>query len=283
MREKAALELAKSKQEILEKYTRDRTIRALKLDVERKRTGRNGQTGTVGSSRNTRRRSSRGKSPRARSRRPGTAWWSTPIPHAGAMPAEFRIKSRKARKSANGRRSSAVVDLNGPKQVTRKVREVANPQDSARHEGQDSRRRLPQPVVRRHGRRGLLPCRTSRASIQDGSKLYTTKVRIDNGVPGLRPGMTAQVEFLIAGRENVLSVPVQAVLHYDGKNACRGPEARRRDRAARSSVGVIQRQARRDHHGIESGDTVILNPAAFITGKDENQKLAAPPQRPRNE
>ena len=118
VREKAALELAKSKQEILEKYTRDKTIRALKLDVESKRPERTGQTAPRGSSSTARRRSSKGKSPHARSWRPWDGMVRLCESPAPAMPTRRSIRSRKARRSANGRRYSACPDLTGPKLVT---------------------------------------------------------------------------------------------------------------------------------------------------------------------
>src|SRR5205823_4391481 len=49
-------------------------------------------------------------------------------------------------------------------------------------------------------------------------KVYTTHVAIEKGLSGLRPGMTAQVEILVANLPDVLSVPVMAVLQYKGKN-----------------------------------------------------------------
>src|SRR6185437_6856729 len=56
-------------------------------------------------------------------------------------------------------------------------------------------------------------------------KIYTTLVTIDKGLPGLRPGMTAQVEILVTQLDNILSVPVQAVLEYKDENhvAVKGP------------------------------------------------------------
>src|SRR6185437_9264746 len=56
-------------------------------------------------------------------------------------------------------------------------------------------------------------------------KVYTTHVTIEKGLPGLRPGMTAQVEILVTELDNVLSVPVQAVLEYKDENhvAVKGP------------------------------------------------------------
>src|SRR5262249_42781064 len=49
-------------------------------------------------------------------------------------------------------------------------------------------------------------------------KVYTTHVTIEKGLSGLRPGMTAQVEILVANLDNVLSVPVPAILEYKGKD-----------------------------------------------------------------
>ena len=57
-------------------------------------------------------------------------------------------------------------------------------------------------------------------------KVYTTKVRIDKPLPGLRPGMTAEVEILVDRKENVLSVPVLAILEYQ-RQGPRHQEGRR--------------------------------------------------------
>ena len=114
-------------------------------------------------------------------------------------------------------------------------------------------------------------------------KVYTTKVRIDNAVPGLRPGMVAHVDFLVPNREDVLSVPLQAIVHYEGKDhvAVRKPGGAIELREV--ALGKSNDKLVEVTSGLESGDTVILNPLAFISGKEANQKLAAPPQRPRSE
>ncbi|MGC8641443.1 MAG: efflux RND transporter periplasmic adaptor subunit, partial [Isosphaeraceae bacterium] len=49
-------------------------------------------------------------------------------------------------------------------------------------------------------------------------KVYTTRVKIDTPLSGLRPGMNAEVTILVNRKENVLSVPVQAILEYSGKD-----------------------------------------------------------------
>ena len=62
-------------------------------------------------------------------------------------------------------------------------------------------------------------------------KVYTTLVPIDKGVPGLRPGMTAEVEILITELDDVLSVPVQADPRIQGQGP-RHRQDRRRLRCA---------------------------------------------------
>ena len=70
-------------------------------------------------------------------------------------------------------------------------------------------------------------------------KVYTTHVKIDNPLPGLRPGMNAEVTVLVDRKENVLSVPVQAILEYTGKDhvAVKTPD---RLRAPRGGTGRHQ-------------------------------------------
>ncbi len=99
----------------------------------------------------------------------------------------------------------SVIDPNGPKLVNAKVREAQV--DKIRH-GMNAKIRVdafPEPVVRRHGRRSLSLARPAGLDPGGGSKVYTTKVKLDNAIPGLRPGMSTQVEFLLANRENALS------------------------------------------------------------------------------
>ncbi len=49
-------------------------------------------------------------------------------------------------------------------------------------------------------------------------KVYTTKVKIDQPLPGLKPGMTAEVTILVDRKTNVLTIPVLAILQYHGKD-----------------------------------------------------------------
>jgi hypothetical protein len=60
--------------------------------------------------------------------------------------------------------------------------------------------------------------RGPRGASQGSRKFYTTIIQIEKAVEALRPGMTATVAVPIAERDNVLNVPVAAVLHLDGKD-----------------------------------------------------------------
>ena len=95
--------------------------------------------------------------------------------------------------------------------------------------------------------------------------------------------MSAHVEFLLANLENVLSVPVQAVLPLDGKDhvAVRKPGGGIELREV--TLGLSNGKLVEITHGIESGDSVILNPGAFISGKEQNPNPTAPakPNAPR--
>ena len=80
-------------------------------------------------------------------------------------------------------------------------------------------------------------------------KTYTVKVQIGHAPAGLCPGMTAEVEILTNDLENVLSVPVEAVVHENGKGARGDPAIRWPVRLARSDSGAIERSMGRGQRG----------------------------------
>jgi multidrug efflux pump subunit AcrA (membrane-fusion protein) len=51
-------------------------------------------------------------------------------------------------------------------------------------------------------------------------KVYDTFVVIEGTHPWLKPGMTAQVEIIVAELDNVLYIPLQCVVNIDGRQAC---------------------------------------------------------------
>lgn len=94
-------------------------------------------------------------------------------------------------------------------------------------------------------------------------KEYAAIVSIDSEAKGLRPGMTAAVEILVANLQDVLSVPVQSVVEMGGKfycwiNTSAGPAKRE----VLLGMGDNSRIEIKD--GVAEGDYVLLNPRATV-------------------
>jgi HlyD family secretion protein len=102
-------------------------------------------------------------------------------------------------------------------------------------------------------------------------KTYTTKVQIDQAPACVRPGMTAQVEILVNELENVLSVPVEAVVHYDNKDhvAVKKPDGGFEWREV--TLGLTNEQQVEVKQGIQSGELVAIRPLDLLS---EEQKRA---------
>ncbi len=114
-------------------------------------------------------------------------------------------------------------------------------------------------------------------------KVYTTQVKIEKAIPGIRPGMTAQVEILITEKHNVLTLPVQAILQFKGKNhvAVKNPGGGYLWRDV--TLGLSNDKYVEAVNGLNTGDVVALNPIVLMTeeekreafgglGKEESQK-----------
>jgi hypothetical protein len=94
-------------------------------------------------------------------------------------------------------------------------------------------------------------------------KEYATIVRIDGETEGLRPGMTAEVEILVAHLTDVLTLPVAAVVEQRGKYFCwveQGDSTERRTLL----LGMSNDQFVEVKDGVAVGDEVLLNPRAVV-------------------
>ena len=91
---------------------------------------------------------------------------------------------------------------------------------------------------------------------------YDTIIHLDS-YEGLKPGMSAEVEVTLARHENVLTIPVAAVVEMDTERFCwvKGAEAvtRRSLQLGDSNEQFVVVQA-----GVKEGDQVVLNPLAYI-------------------
>jgi RND family efflux transporter MFP subunit len=109
-----------------------------------------------------------------------------------------------------------------------------------------------------------------------GIKVYTTRVTIDKGPPGLRPGMAAQVEVLVNEFDNLLTVPRYSVLHFDGKDhvAVKKPDGGFDWREV--TLGVSNDTSVEVKQGLRSGEAVIQNPRKLLSAEEKRAKFGAP-------
>ena len=109
---------------------------------------------------------------------------------------------------------------------------------------------------------------------------YDTFVDLPS-VEGLRPGMSAEVEILIARHEDVLTIPVAAIVETEKGNFCwvktaQGPRRRTLGLGDSNDVFTVVEA------GLKEGDEVVLNPLAFAEARTAAAKTPdeAKPQKP---
>jgi HlyD family secretion protein len=105
-------------------------------------------------------------------------------------------------------------------------------------------------------------------------KVYTTLVTIENGLSGLRPGMTAQVTILVTELENVVSVPVQGVLQVKGKDYVfvKGPDGFTRTPV---TLGISNDQLIEVKQGLKPGEDVALDPMGLLSEEEKQEFFGA--------
>jgi RND family efflux transporter MFP subunit len=95
-------------------------------------------------------------------------------------------------------------------------------------------------------------------------KEYATIVKVDGNPKGLKPGMTAEVEILVAHLKNVLTLPVAAVVELRGQFFCWvvGPDGTIERRQL--ELGLNNEKYVEVKSGISEGDKVVWNPRREI-------------------
>jgi RND family efflux transporter MFP subunit len=115
-----------------------------------------------------------------------------------------------------------------------------------------------------------------------GVKTYETVVTIDGEVTNLKPGMTAVTEIHVDRIEDVLTVPVQAVVQRERDNWCyvnasRGVE-RRKLTLGRSNDKFVHVQ-----EGLQNGERVVLNPMSILEETGEATESEISPEKGQSE
>ena len=106
-----------------------------------------------------------------------------------------------------------------------------------------------------------------------GINVYTTFVAIDETMPGMRPGMSAEVTILVDQKDDVVAVPVQAVYQAKGKDevyvlTLAGQEKRQ------VKLGMTNDKLIEVKEGLNVGETVALNPTALMSESDKRDASA---------
>ena len=102
---------------------------------------------------------------------------------------------------------------------------------------------------------------------------YDTIVRLPS-IENLKPGMSAEVEVIMARHENVLKIPVGAVVETETEQLCwiQTAEGTRRcvlELGDSNDVFIVVKK------GVKEGDRVVLNPVAYI--KEAQQEVIKTP------
>jgi HlyD family secretion protein len=91
------------------------------------------------------------------------------------------------------------------------------------------------------------------------ARYFDAIVKLDQAAPGLRPGMTAQIEIAMPGRGDVLAVPTEAVTRAGGHEVClvvRETGLERRD----VKLGEATLHLTEVTDGLREGERVVLKP-----------------------
>jgi RNA polymerase sigma factor (sigma-70 family) len=111
-------------------------------------------------------------------------------------------------------------------------------------------------------------------------KVYSTLVRIDESFGGRRPGMTAQAEILISERDHVLTAPVQSILQYGGQDhvAVRKSDGGfewREVRLGEGSPSLVEVK-----EGLKPGEKIAIQPIELLSPEERRQKFGGDRPKP---
>jgi len=274
-REKKAIELATAQLDLLEKYTASRTTRELKIDAEQKKSDELAKKAAWSLATGITR-----KLVRQIEHCTIYAQGDGLLIYANDPNRQFRRNLPQIEEGATVRERQkifSIFDLKSPLRVNAKMPES---HVDWLAQGMKARIRVDAfPDTLFTGKvTEVSPLPDPTNVFSDNRKVYTTHVLLLDGIPGLRPGMSAQVEIVVKELDKVLAVPVAAVLHYDGHDhlAVKLPDGG-------IAWRVVQLGASNDKfvevkEGLQSADQVVLNPLVLMTEDEKRTKFGKPTQ-----
>jgi RND family efflux transporter MFP subunit len=273
LNEKNAFELARSKRDLLERYTRDKMVRRLQAEVEQAKSIELAKHQIVALEQDKEARLERQIGYcKLVAPNDGIVVYASERNRIGFPPIEkgaivgehqkiFSLPNIRAPMRVNAKVPEAIVDRLRPGQTARiKVDAFFGEVLSGKVET-------------------INPLPDSPSPSNPNRKVYTTRVSIEKGLSGLRPGMSAGVEILAAEHDNVLSVPVDAVLRFDGKDHVAVKNAEGGFAWREVTLGVANDKAVVVKQGLEDGELVIAHPAT-LRGDEEKRAEKGIPAAP---
>jgi hypothetical protein len=105
-------------------------------------------------------------------------------------------------------------------------------------------------------------------------KVYTCKVMFDTPLPGLRPGMGAEVTIQVDHLTKVLTVPVLAVLEFNGKDHL---TKKMDNRFVQSEVelGLSNEKFVEIKKGVKEGDIVAMSPISLMSEEEKRNAFGS--------
>ncbi|MCP4374983.1 MAG: hypothetical protein GY794_02205 [bacterium] len=92
-----------------------------------------------------------------------------------------------------------------------------------------------------------------------GTKMYSAIIELENrNIPGVWPGMNAEVEMIIRELDDVLSVPIAAVFSEQEKSFCWRVNGSATPERVEVAVGATNEQSAEIKSGLKEGDRVML-------------------------
>lgn len=280
-REQQTLEHAQTKLSVLQKYTNPKTVKELEIEVEKRRADERAKEAALGlEAQKEKKLVAQVAMCTLRAPAEGVVLYSNspPSPRFRRAPEIDEGDTVRERQMI-----FSILDLNKPLRANVKIHEawvdkIQNGQKAAikidAFPGKtfqgivESVAPLPDPTA---------------DSFRKQIKVYTTLVRLEKGSRGLRPGMTADIEILAAERDDVLSVPIQAVVQYGGKDhvLVRKPSGELDWRDV--NFGMSNGKMIEVKSGLEADDRVVLQPLSLMSEAEKRErfdKLAPPESAP---
>jgi HlyD family secretion protein len=272
-RESIALDQARFKQDLLQKITMPKTLKELKVDVERKQSDELAKKSAWALEDSKAKKLERQIAAcTIKSLADGI------LVYANDPDRAFAGNQHQIEEGATVRERQkifSVVDLIGPMHVNTKVHE-----SQVDKIGRKMKARIRVDAFANETFEGAVqevaPLPDSMPGLDPDNKVYSTKVKMDRTLPGLKPGMTALVEILVAELDNVLRVPVEAVVRFDGKDHVAVKKSDGAIDWREVTLGLSNDKVVAVKQGIAAGDRVALSPRDLLTEELKRETQRAP-------